>query len=145
MALKWAADERCVALLSNQDTVALVDVQEARLLWTIDFKLRFFADLSCSKGGSVFVMGNKFMMTKLEQGKELESANVHSEGISLKASSTVLLTTERAHFVGTSAGNVNRLEVENLDQSYLVNCPDRSAVTTVSLRLFQRHSHDEFR
>lgn len=72
------------------------------------------------------------MMNRLENGKELESNNVHQEGISLKASSTKLLTTQDVHFVASSAGNVNKVDVENTEQSYLINCPDKNGITTVS-------------
>uniref|UniRef100_A0A1I7S9F5 Cilia- and flagella-associated protein 43 n=2 Tax=Bursaphelenchus xylophilus TaxID=6326 RepID=A0A1I7S9F5_BURXY len=130
VALRWSADDKTIACLSNSDTVCLIDVIEGRLLWTIDFKLRFFVDLSC-RAETVYVMGNKFMMSRLENGKELESTNVHQEGISLKASSTSLLSTDTVHFVTSSGGNVNRVSIDDPDQTYLINCPDKNAITTL--------------
>ncbi|CAD5212964.1 unnamed protein product [Bursaphelenchus okinawaensis] len=130
VALRWSADDSTIACLSNNDTVCLIDVIEGRLLWTIDFKLRFFVDLSCYKD-TVYVMGNKFMMTRLQNGKELEATNVHQEGISLKANSTALLTTESVHFVASSGGNVNKVDIDNPDQTYLINCPNKDTVTTL--------------
>lgn len=47
---------------------------------------------------NLYVMGNKFILGRLNEGKETESYNVHQEGISLKASSTLLLSTKQVRF-----------------------------------------------
>jgi hypothetical protein len=95
-------------------------------------KLRFFADISVLED-NIFAMGNKFMLSRLNGGKEMETNNVHQEGISLKASSTLLLSTKQVHFVSSSGGNVIRMDHDNAESAAVVNCPDNNAVSTVSL------------
>ncbi|KAI6230517.1 hypothetical protein M3Y99_01051700 [Aphelenchoides fujianensis] len=130
LALKWSPDSTKIGLLSNQDTLSFVDVQNGQLLWTLDLKLRFFVDISVVND-NLFAMGNKFMLSRLNGGKEWETNNVHQEGISLKANSTLLLSTQQIHFVASSGGNVIRIDPENPDAAAVVNCPDNSAVTSL--------------
>ncbi|KAI6223182.1 hypothetical protein M3Y95_00862400 [Aphelenchoides besseyi] len=130
LALKWSPDSTKIGLLSNQDTLTLVDVQNGQLLWTLDLKLRFFVDISVVDE-NIYAMGNKFMLSRLNAGKEMETNNVHQEGISLKASSTLLLSTQQVHFVSSSGGNVIRIDPQNPDAAAVVNLPDQSAITAL--------------
>ncbi|KAI6183564.1 hypothetical protein M3Y97_00502300 [Aphelenchoides bicaudatus] len=130
VSLKWSPDSTKVGILSNQDTLALVDVVNGQLLWTLDLKLRFFVDISVVDD-TLYAMGNKFMLSRLSDGKEIETNNVHQEGISLKASSTLLLSTKQVHFVSSSGGNVIRMEHETAENAAVVNCPDQSSISTI--------------
>ena len=86
-------------------------------------------------------MGNKFMMSRFHDAKECETSNVHQEGISLKASSTLLLSTQQVHFVSSSSGNIVRLDPQNPDAAAVVNCNDTSAITTVKLESERADAH----
>lgn len=107
-------------------------------MWTADFKLRFFVDISVIDK-VVYAMGNKFMTSRIIDGKEVDTINKHREGVSFNANSTVLLSTSKVHFVGTSAGSVIRAEGDSGTSGSLVQCPHNAPITAVST-LILRHS-----
>ncbi|KAI1712304.1 hypothetical protein Ddc_12541 [Ditylenchus destructor] len=150
LALKWSLNSVYIGILTSKDTVCLVEAKSGSflhnfassnswncvslgtLLWTLEFKLRFFADISVSLNGSIYAMGNKFMMSRVHNGKEMETVNVHHEAVNFKESSTVLISTNKLHFVGTTTGGMIRVDGDNMERSTFLNCRQSASITTIT-------------
>uniref|UniRef100_A0A915DNM1 Cilia- and flagella-associated protein 57 n=1 Tax=Ditylenchus dipsaci TaxID=166011 RepID=A0A915DNM1_9BILA len=131
LSVKWSLDSVYIGVLTTEDTICLVDTKSESLVWSLDFKLRYFTDISVV-GNSILAMGNKFMMSRMHDGREMETVNVHHEAINFKESSSVVISTNKLHFVGTSTGGMVRIDAENMERSTLVNSRHGSPITTIN-------------
>lgn len=71
------------------------------------------------------------MMSRVHNGKEMETVNVHNEAVNFKENSTVLISTNKLHFVGTTTGGMIRVDGENMERSTFLNCRQSASITMV--------------
>lgn len=89
-----------------------------------------FVDISVVSKDYVIVMSNKFMITRINNGQEVESFNVHKE-INFKETSTTLFSNERMSFIGTSTGSIICVDNKRNEQNVLLKCWQSSTITAV--------------
>lgn len=93
--------------------------------------MRFFVDISVVSENQVVVIEKKFIMTKINNGHEADSFNIHNKELNYKEISTVLFSNERWNFIGTSAGVIICIDNENIGNNMLINCRQSATITAV--------------
>lgn len=101
------------------------------LLWIVEYKLSHFVDITVSNNLSIYAIGNKFLLSQIHKAKEIDSINVHHNACSFKENSTCLFTTSNFHLIGTTSGDLIKINTNDKEQSILFKCRQSTPVTLV--------------
>uniref|UniRef100_A0A914VEG7 Pyrrolo-quinoline quinone repeat domain-containing protein n=2 Tax=Plectus sambesii TaxID=2011161 RepID=A0A914VEG7_9BILA len=119
-----------IALLSDKETVTMHDARSGKALWSINFKLRDFIDITLATD-VIFLLNKKFVLSLVKSGKELDQVNVHNETIGFDNAPMNCVANENYLLIGTTNGKLMIVyEVtEKIVRTEVVETNIESAVT----------------
>uniref|UniRef100_A0AC34FSD0 Uncharacterized protein n=1 Tax=Panagrolaimus sp. ES5 TaxID=591445 RepID=A0AC34FSD0_9BILA len=128
--LKWSTNSAYIGIIANKDTIYLIDAVEGKIIWFHEYKLRFFVDIAVDEN-MIFALGNKFTVARFLDKKELDSMNVHHEGVSFNSTSTTVITTPEAYFYGTKMGTLLKAQAENVENVQQIKMGDIKGISAM--------------
>ena len=108
----------------------MVDTQNAVIVWSHEYKLRFFVDIAVHDD-VIFALGNKFTVARFHEKRELDPMNVHFEGVSFNSTSTTVITTSEGYYYGTKMGTLLRAQSDNVENVQMIEMGNVKGISTV--------------
>ncbi|GMR61016.1 hypothetical protein PMAYCL1PPCAC_31211, partial [Pristionchus mayeri] len=101
----FADNDDFLTLLGVNDQVFVHDARTGDLVWCIETKLQFYADV-IHLANNVYVLNKRFAVMRFRNGKELGVLSMHTSKLGYQTSSALMAGKGELAFLGTACGQV---------------------------------------